>query len=141
VYTCKYRRVNAIFKGIIFSCEKEGFILRNITKKIIVFSMIGIIQTGFGAAVLEASPMDFNNRQDVRLDDRHDGHDGDRDRQVEHDRRMREENERHEREMRRHDNESDADWQDRQNRENDRHNNALNDIAALVLGVVIGQNT
>ena len=135
--------MNAILKCIIFSYWKEGFILRNITKKIIVFSMIGIIQTGFGAAVLEASPMDFNNHQEVSLDDWHDGHDGHddgRDRQIEHDRRMHEEHERHERDMRRHDHESDRDWQDRQDRENDRHNNALNDIAALVAGVVIGQH-
>jgi len=115
--------------------------LNTITKKIVILSLIAIIQTGFGTAVLEASPMHRDNRQEVRFDDRHDGDRENRDRQVEHDRRMREENERHDREMRRHNHESDREWQDRQDRENDRHNNSLNEIAALVLGVVIGQNT
>ena len=99
-----------------------------------ILSMIGIIQTGFGAAVLEASPVHRDNRQEVRFDNRHDGDRENRDRQFEHDRRMREENERHDREMRRHGRESDGEWQDR-------HNNSLNEIAALVLGVVVGQNT
>jgi len=103
--------------------------MNNITKKIMIFSLAGIMQLGLGISVMEASPYygDDSPRM-VRLDDRHD----------EHDRRQREENERHEREMRRHDYESEREWHERQERENQRHENTMNEIEAALLGFIVG---
>jgi hypothetical protein len=85
--------------------------MRSIAKKIMIYSMVGLMQVGLGTAVVAASPL-YNDgpQQIVQLD-----------RQGDHDQRQREENQRHEREMRRHDHESDRDWNDRQWRENQRH--------------------
>jgi hypothetical protein len=99
--------------------------VKRIAKKIMIYSLAGIIQIGIGTAVVAASPLYSDGPQRlVQLDDRHD----DNDRQREHDKRQREENERHEREMRRHDGESEREWHERQKRENERHKNALYDI-------------
>lgn len=109
--------------------------MKNIARKLIIYSMIGVMQLGFGAAVIEASPAYNKSAQRmVQLDDRDQHHD----RQQEHDRRYQEENRRHEQEMRRHHNENMRDWYARQARENDRHNNELNEIEAFLFGVVIG---
>jgi hypothetical protein len=79
--------------------------MQNITRKIMIYSMAGMMQFGFGAAVVAASPLyNDGSQQIVQLDDRHD-----------------QENVRHEREMRRHDGENDRDWHERQDRENRRH--------------------
>jgi len=108
----------------------------NIAKKIMIYSLAGIMQVGLGATVVAASPLYNDSPQRmVQLDNR--GHHGN-DRQREHDRRQHEENVRHEREMQRHDRESDRDWNERQYRENRRHNDASHDIEAFLLGVVIG---
>jgi hypothetical protein len=119
--------------------------MKNIVKKVAIYSMVGIMQVGFGASVIEASPLHNDGPQRiVQLDDR--DHDGEREherneRQREHDRRHREENERHEREMRRHDHESDRDWHDRQERERQRHDDALREIAAFLIGIAIGSSS
>ena len=106
--------------------------MKNIAKKIMIYSLAGIMQVGLGATVVAASPLYNDSPQKiVQLDNRND-------RQREHDRRQNNENARHNREMQRHDNESDRDWNDRQYRENQRHDNAMNDIEAFLLGVVIG---
>ncbi|MBP2660571.1 MAG: hypothetical protein H6Q69_3603 [Firmicutes bacterium] len=42
--------------------------------------------------------------------------------------------------MRRHDHESKREWHDRQEREKKRHNNALREIAALLIGIAIGSS-
>ena len=103
--------------------------MNNITKKIMMCALAGIMQVGLGAAVIEASQLHNDNSQRiVQLDDRHD----------EHDRRQHEENERHEREMRRHDHESEREWHDRQWRENQRHDNTMNEIEAGLIGFVLG---
>lgn len=103
--------------------------MNNVAKKIMIYSLAGIMQLGLGASVIEASPLHIEGSQSiVQLDDRHDNHD----------RRQREENDRHNREMRRHDRENDRDWHDRQERENNRHNNTMNEIAAGLIGIVIG---
>ena len=110
--------------------------MKNITKKIIIYSLAGIMQLGLGASVIEASPLHSDDLQRiVQLDD---GDHHDNDRQREHDRRQREENERHEREMRRHEHESERDWHERQEREERRHRDANDEIGAFLLGVIIG---
>lgn len=112
--------------------------MNSVVKKTIVFSMIGIMQIGWGAAVTEASPLFTGNAQQriIQVDRPH----GDNDRQREHDERMRKENERHEREMKRRPHESDRDWHDRRERENKRHDQQLREIAAFLLGVVVGNS-
>ena len=105
--------------------------MKTIVKKIVILSMAGMIQTGFGASVIEASPLHNDGLQRiVQLDDR----------RSDHDRRQQEENERHEREMRRRDHESEREWHDRQEREKKRHDNALREIAALLIGIAIGSS-
>ncbi|MBU2701277.1 flagellar biosynthesis GTPase FlhF [Sporomusaceae bacterium BoRhaA] len=112
--------------------------MKNIIKKVMIYSMIGIMQVGFGATVIEASAWHNDASQRiVQLDDRHDN---DNDRRREHDERMRRENERHEREMRRHEHESEREWHERQERENERHDRELRDIAALLVGIAIGSS-
>lgn len=40
--------------------------MKNITKKIIIYSMVGMMQVGLGTAVLEASPRsDWQQQQNV----------------------------------------------------------------------------
>ncbi len=90
--------------------------MKNITKKIIVYSMVGMMQFGLGATLLEASPLHNDDSQRiVRLDNRHDN------RQEQHDQRQRQEDKRHGQEMQRHHNENNQDWNNRQWRENQRH--------------------
>jgi hypothetical protein len=108
--------------------------MNSIAKKIIIYSLVGIMQVGLGVTVIEASPV-YNDgpQRIVQLEDRHD----DNDRQQENVKRLRDENERHEREMRRRDHESDREYHERQRRENKRHENALHDIEILLTGISI----
>ncbi len=79
--------------------------MNSMTKKVMIYSMVGMMQVGLGTAVVAASPLyDGGSPQIVQLDNRHD-----------------QENYRHEREMRQHDGENDRDWHDRRDRENRRH--------------------
>jgi flagellar biosynthesis GTPase FlhF len=112
--------------------------MKNIVKKIMVYSLAGIMQVGLGSAVVAASPLYNDSPQRiVQLDDRydHDRHDEERHRQVE---RRREENERHEREMRRRNHESEREWHERQRQENERHDNTIHEIEAGILGFILG---
>ncbi len=110
--------------------------MRNKTKKLMIYSLGGMMQVGLGATVIEASPLHNEDSQRlVQLDNRHDE---ERHRHVE---RRREENERHEREMRRHDHESEREWHERQREENERHDNTMNEIAAGIVGFLLGSAT
>ena len=75
--------------------------MRNIAKKIMVYSMVGMMLIGLGTAVLEASP-----RSDW---------------QQQHNEQKVQENQRHERAMQRLENEDQQHWNDRQWRENQRY--------------------
>ena len=130
--------------------------MNSLVKKVIIYSMVGIMPIGFGASVIEASPRDKDQPNKQRYEDR--GHDRNREkeqreqreqrerreqqerRQRERDERMRKENERHEREMRRRHHESEREWHKRQERERERHNRELRDIAAILIGIVIGSS-
>lgn len=114
----------------------EEWSMNSITKKIVIYSMVGMMHVGLGATVIEASPL-YNEgpQRIVQLAARH-HHDDER--QREHDERQRQENRRHEEEMRRHDRESEQEWHDRQERENQRHEDELRDIAAILIGIAIG---
>ncbi len=110
--------------------------MKNAIKKIAIFSMVGMMQIGFGASVIEASPLHNDGPQRfVQLDDR-DHHNNDR--QRDHDKREREENERHEKEMKRRNHESDRELHDRQEKTHQRHENTSNEIAAGLIGILIG---
>jgi flagellar biosynthesis GTPase FlhF len=110
--------------------------MKNIVKKIAVYSMVGMMQIGFGASVIEASPLHNEGSQQIVQMDNRDNHDNER--QRERDRRQREENERHEREMRRHHHESEREWHERQEREKQRHDNTMHEIEAGLIGILIG---
>ncbi len=92
-----------------------------------IYSMVGMMQLGLGVTVIEAAAFNNAGSQIVQLD-----------RQRDHDQRQHAENARHEREMRRHDHESDRDWHNRQARENQQHDNTMNEIEAGLAGFVLG---
>lgn len=116
--------------------------MNELIKKTIVYSMVGIMQVGLFAVVAEASPLYNDGSQQIIQLDRHDRHGySDHERRRLHDERMRRENERHEREMRRRHHESEREWRHRQRHENERHERALRDIAAILIGIVIGRSS
>jgi len=91
--------------------------MKNITKKLIIYSMVGMMQIGLGASVIEASsPI---QQQDDQDQDRHEAENI--------------ENERHERAMERRPNESEREWVERQHRENERHEKKLWLIAHAII--------
>ena len=101
-----------------------------------IYSMVGVMQIGLSANIIEASSSHNDGPQQiVQLDDR--AH-HDNERQREHDKRQRQENERHEREMRRHKHESEREWHERQERESRRHRDANDEIEAFLIGLILG---
>lgn len=118
-------------------------------KKVVIYSMLGLMQVGMLSSVAVAAPGLLNNndpQQIIQLDHRDRDRDRDhdryeRERRREHDERVRREHERHEREMRRHKHESEREWRERQRRENERHERELHDIAAFLIGVVVGRSS
>ena len=105
--------------------------MNNVVKKIVIFSMIGIIQIGSSASLLEASPLHNELTPQQQGGDRHDRHDQDRRE------RERIENERHEREMKRRPNENDREWHERQRQEKERHEENLRRIAHDILELIL----
>ncbi|TCL32438.1 hypothetical protein EV210_1213 [Anaerospora hongkongensis] len=101
--------------------------MQNIGKKLVVFSLIGLMQAGLGASIIEASPRVDDIQQVHRWGDHRDQQEWER---IEQQRRQQEriENERHEREMKRRPHESKKQWRERQKREMDRHERALQQI-------------
>ena len=97
--------------------------MKIVAKKVIIYSMLGLIQIGMFSSVAAAAPVSLHNsdpQQIVQLD-RHDRHDNDR---------IRREREQHEREMRRRHNE--------RQRHKDKHDDhKVRDIAAILLGIAI----
>lgn len=105
--------------------------MKSIVKKIVVFSMIGVMQVGIGAATIEASPRHHDNPNE-RYERRH--HDNDREQ------RLREEKARHEREMQRRHYESEREYKERQEREKDHHEEIMRTIGGLALLAMILNN-
>ncbi|QDR79591.1 hypothetical protein [Sporomusa termitida] len=113
-------------------------------KKIIVYSMLGLLQVGMFSSVAAAAPGSLHNNGSQRIAnlDRNDhDHKRNEDRRRNHDERKRQEKERHEREMKRRPHESNREWKERQEREKDRHDKALREIAALLIGIAIGSGS
>jgi membrane protein involved in colicin uptake len=102
--------------------------VKSIVKKAVIYSMIGIIQLGLGASVIEASPLhnDFTIPQQYNSQDqnRHESRDNDQDRQE----RVRAENKKHEQEMKQRPNENKKHWNERQKQEKERHDKELRNI-------------
>jgi hypothetical protein len=117
--------------------------MKLVAKKVVIYSMLGLMQVGMFSSVAAAAPGPLHNNGSGRIAflDRDDRRDHDNDRQRRYEERKREENERHEREMRRRSHESEREWRERQARENDRHNQALHEIAALLIGIAIGSGS
>jgi hypothetical protein len=94
--------------------------MRNLTKKNIIYSMVGIMQLGLGATVgatvIEASAFDNGGAQRIVQLDRHNE-------QRENNEWRQHESQRHEQEMRRHHNEGEREWHERQERETRHHEN------------------
>jgi len=112
-----------------------------LAKKTVVYTLVAIMQSSVFAVVAEAAP-DYNSSQQIVQLDRRDHHNHrryhDDERRRVHDERMRREHERHEREMRRRHYENEREWHERRERERDRHDRELRDIAAILIGIVIG---
>lgn len=118
--------------------------MKIIGKKVIIYSMLGLMQVGMFSAVAAAAPGPLHNDNSQRIAylDRHDGHDNrDNDRRRQHDARLKKENERYEKAMKRRQHESEREWRERQERENERHDQALREIAALLIGIAIGSGS
>ena len=108
--------------------------MKGMAKKFIIYSVVGVLQFGIGMATLEAAPRPDNQRPAHNYEDR-DQQQHLRDSQHKHDRerRMQEERKRHEREMLRREHESEHEWRERQRLENERHNQAMDALAAAVV--------
>lgn len=100
--------------------------MNSMIKKIMVFSLVGIMQAGLGTALTEASPVHHDGES--RMEEHHDHHREREARQRRHDAEVRRENERYEREMRRHEDESWHAWRQRRAHENHRHEEELHRI-------------
>ena len=116
--------------------------MSSVAKKVVAYSMIGILQVGLFSSVASAAPgwqQGRDSQQMERFHSRHDDkHDRDEEKRRQHEERQREEDERHEREMKRKPHESRKEWRERQEREKERHDQRKREIAALLIGVVIG---
>ncbi len=82
--------------------------MKSMVKKIAILSMVGMMQVGLGASLIEASPLHAERSSVQQQDDR---------KQIE--------NERHEREMKRRPNESEREWHELQELEKQRHQDNL----------------
>lgn len=115
--------------------------MKHLAKKTVIYTLVAILQSGMFAAVAEAAP-NYNSPQQIVELGRRDHHNyrdhREYERRREHDRRMRLERERHEREMRRRHHESEREWHWRRERERERHDREMRDIAAILIGIVIG---
>lgn len=111
-----------------------------IGKKVIVYSMLGLLQAGMFSSIAAPAPaplhIDSSRITYLDRDDRRDD-----DRRRDHDDRMRKEKERHEREMKRRPHENEREWRERQEREKERHDQSLREIATLLIGIAIGSGS
>lgn len=111
--------------------------MKNVVKKVVIFSMVGMMQIGFGASVIEASPLHIGS-SDIQQLNRHDRNRYEHERRERHrHERQRMERERHEREMRRHRHESYHEWRERQRAEERRHQENERRIAHDILDLIL----
>ncbi len=96
-------------------------------KKIVVYSMVGLMQVGLFASVAEAASP--RHPEPPRYEQRYDHQRQEREREKE--RKIKQENERHEKEMKRRPFESQKKWHERQRNENERHKRAMYEIMKM----------
>lgn len=101
--------------------------MKSIAKKIIVFSMVGLMQVGLFATVAEAASPRQPERP--RYEQRHDHQRQEREKEKQ--RKIKQENERHEKEMKRRPFESQRKWKERQRIEIERHKRAIHEIMKM----------
>lgn len=114
--------------------------MKNTAKKVVIYSLVGLLQAGLGTALAEASPRQGPPPQaDVRAERPQEQHRP----QAAHagperEHRLQAERERHEREMVRRQHESEWAWRERQREEDERHDRLVRDIlAAAVIYTVL----
>ncbi|SFM10995.1 hypothetical protein [Pelosinus propionicus] len=100
--------------------------MKGFVKKGIIFSLIGVMQLGIGASVIEASPKHENRNHKQHWDNR--------------DHRIQEERDRHEREMARRDHEEEWQWKERQKREKDHHEEVMRTLGGIALLYILTNN-
>ncbi len=99
--------------------------MKNVAKKLIIFSMAGLMQIGMFASAVEAAPARHDDPPGYEQRDEH--HQRDREKE----RRIQAENKRHEHEMKRRPHESKRNWHERQKHEIERHEKAIHDIMEM----------
>jgi hypothetical protein len=99
--------------------------MKSFVKKGIIYSLIGIMQLGIGASVIEASPKHENRHHKQHWDNR--------------DHEIQEERARHEREMERRDHEEEWQWKERQEREKDHHEEVMRTLGGIALLYILTQ--
>lgn len=112
--------------------------MKNMAKKIVVFSLIGLMQVGVGASITEASARYDNNHSEHRYEERCKDHHNNNHHNRE--RRIQEENDRHEREMRRLDYENEREYRERQEREKEHHEEIMRTLGGLALLAIVLNN-
>lgn len=110
--------------------------MNQIVKKIAICSMIGMMQVGLGASVIEASPLHDGIPSAQQYDRDQGRHEQDRRERHRHE-RQRIEKERHERAMERRHHESYREWRERQRHENRRHDENMRRIAHDILDLIL----
>jgi hypothetical protein len=112
--------------------------MNRITKNIITYSLVGVLQLGLGAATIEASPRHNDRQPPTRSEHRmheYSYRDGQHDR--DRDRRIHEERARHEREMIRREHEHEHEWRERQRLESERHEREMMLLGAALLITIL----
>ncbi|EIW21717.1 hypothetical protein [Pelosinus fermentans] len=99
--------------------------MKSFVKKGIIYSLIGIMQLGIGASVIEASPKHENRHHKQHWDNR--------------DHEIQEERARHEREMERRDHEEEWQWKERQEREKEHHEEVMRTLGGIALLYILTQ--
>lgn len=109
---------------------KEVVSIKSVAKKVIVCSLLGLLQVGlFAPAADAAAPKHKPQRYEHRAEYRNDHHQ--RELKKEKERRLKEENKRHEKIMKRHPFESTKQWHERQKKEIERHRRAVYEIMQM----------
>jgi hypothetical protein len=104
--------------------------MKSIVKKVIIYSMVGIMQLGIGASVIEASPKHYDNHYQ-RYNEHH----------KSREQRIREENQRYGCERQRRHNEEEREWREREQREKEHHEEIMRMIGGLaILAIVLDNN-
>ena len=104
--------------------------MKIVARKIIIYSMLGLMQVGMLSSVAAASP---RQGEPPRFEQRYEHRDDHQQRDLEKEKqqRLHEENKRHEQEMKRHPFESKKQWHERQKHENERHERAIHEIMEM----------